>query len=116
MFAFYFLVIVVFISINHTFFVIQKYYELDPLSKDLIMKKMAEAFRRHKNDLRLKYYDRFITDEERMRNCPLKIAQDDWVEFIRNESKPEAKEKRNRGKKIDQCSNMVIIRDIRVTL
>ena len=63
------------------------------------MKKMSEAFRRHKNDLRLKYYDCFITDEERMRNCPPKIAQDDWVEFVRNESKPDAKEKRNIGKK-----------------
>ena len=76
----------------------QKYYELDPLSKDLIMRKMSEAFKRHKNDLRKNHYDHFITNEDRMRNCPPKIAQDDWDEFIRNESKPEAKEKRKQGK------------------
>lgn len=77
----------------------QKYYELDPLSKDLIIKKMSEAFRRHKNELRKNHYDRFITDEERLRNCPPKIAQEDWEVFITNESKLEAKEKRKRGKK-----------------
>jgi hypothetical protein len=90
-----------------SWFVIQKYFELDPLSKDLMFKKMSEIFRGHKSDLRKNYYDIFNTDEERMKNCPPKIGKNDWEEFIRYESTPEAKEKRKKGKqnrsKLEYC-------------
>ena len=60
---------------------------------------MSEAFRRHKQHLRATYYDTFNNDEERMKNCPPTIAQEDWEEFLKNEATPEASGRRDSGKK-----------------
>ena len=60
---------------------------------------MAEAFRRYKKSLRVNYYDTLNTDEERLKNCPPTIAQEDWEEFIKNEATPEASGRREAGKK-----------------
>ena len=77
----------------------QKIYALDPLSKETFLKRMAEAFRRHKKNLRVIYYDTFNNDEERMKNCPPTIAQEDWEEFLKNEATREASGRRELGKK-----------------
>ena len=74
-------------------------YALEPLSKGVFVKRMAEAFRRHKKNLRAGFYDTQCNDEERMKNCPPTIAQEDWNEFIKNEATPEASERRESGKK-----------------
>ena len=49
--------------------------------------------------MRAAYYDTFDNDEERMKNCPATIAQDDWNEFIKNEATPEASGRRTAGQK-----------------
>ena len=77
----------------------QKIYELDPLSKEMFLKRMAEAFRRYKKKVRIIYYDTYDNDEDRIKNCPLKIAQEDWEEFVKNEATPEASGRRESGKK-----------------
>ena len=74
-------------------------YALDPLSKEIFLKRMSEAFRRHKKNLRASFYDTFDNDEERMKNCPPTIAQEDWNEFIKNEATPKASGRRELGKK-----------------
>ena len=74
-------------------------YALDPLSKEIFLKRMSEAFRRHKKNLRASFYDTFDNDEERMKNCPPTIAQEDWNKFIKNEATPEASGRRELAKK-----------------
>ena len=74
-------------------------YALEPLSKEMFIKRMAEAFRRHKKNLRASFYDIFDNDEERLKNCPPTVAQEDWNEFIKNEATPEASGRRKSGKR-----------------
>ena len=78
---------------------VQKIYELDPLSKEMFLKRMAEAFRRYKKNLRVVYYDVYDNDEEQLKHCPPTVAQEDWEEFLKNEAMPEASGRRETGKK-----------------
>ena len=80
----------------------QKRFELDPNTKDFYFKKMCESFRRHKTELRTKYYDKFNNYDERLKNCPPTISQDDWEGFLKNEEKPGVIERREICKKTDQ--------------
>ena len=77
----------------------QKRFELDPNTKDFYFKKMCESFRRHKTELRTKYYDKFSNYDERLKNCPPTVSQDDWEGFLKNEEKPGVSERREIGKK-----------------
>ena len=60
---------------------------------------MAESFRKHKNELRTRYYDKYDNDEDRLKNCPPTINHEDWDMFLKNEATLSAKERRDKGKK-----------------
>lgn len=60
---------------------------------------MAESFRRHKSEMRTNHYDKFDNDEDRVKNRPQTISEEDWKGFLINEAKPGASERRDKGKK-----------------
>lgn len=63
------------------------------------MKKMAESFRKYKSELRTNHYDKFDNDEDRSKNYPRTISQEDWDMFLKNEAKHSASERREIGKR-----------------
>lgn len=57
--------------------------------KDWIMQKMARKFSNYKHKLKTDYYDKYITDEERIEHCPPDILRDQWIEFVHWVGAPE---------------------------
>ncbi|KAF9588475.1 hypothetical protein IFM89_010501 [Coptis chinensis] len=76
---------------------ISKEFVVTGTTQALVLKKANEYWRKYKSKLR-KIHDKFRTDEERKRNCPGCVRQEDWERFVDNESMEAAKLRRVKGK------------------
>lgn len=73
-------------------------YILSVIMKEQILKRVSKHWREFKCQLRSKHYDKYDTDAEKKKNCPRGIEQKDWNIFVDNQSTPDAKARRSRGK------------------
>ncbi|KAF9594297.1 hypothetical protein IFM89_029438, partial [Coptis chinensis] len=82
---------------------IKKEYHVSDTYRKCQLKKVGKSFREYKHRLRVKHYDKYKNDDERKRNCPKGVKQDEWERFVDNESKPFRKRMRLIGKKSRQA-------------
>ncbi|KAF9590474.1 hypothetical protein IFM89_035351 [Coptis chinensis] len=73
-------------------------YDLSGTTKEKVMAKANEYWRKYKSSTLRKVYDKYRTDEERKRHCPNSIRKEYWEKFVDNESTEEAKALRVNGK------------------
>ncbi|KAF9589401.1 hypothetical protein IFM89_023677 [Coptis chinensis] len=73
-------------------------YDLSGTTKEKVMAKANEYWRKYKSSSLRKVYDKYRTDEERKRHCPGAIRKEDWEKFVDNESTEAAKSCRVNGK------------------
>ncbi|KAF9614072.1 hypothetical protein IFM89_014872 [Coptis chinensis] len=73
-------------------------YDVPESYRKCQFKKIAKCYREYKHRLRNKHYDKYDNDEDRRRNCPERVKQEDWEVFVRNESKPARKQIRAKAK------------------
>ncbi|KAF9618539.1 hypothetical protein IFM89_002234, partial [Coptis chinensis] len=74
-------------------------YDLSGTTKEKVMAKANEYWRKYKSSTLRKVYDKYRTDEERKRHCPNSVRKEDWEKFVDNESTEEAKARRVNGKR-----------------
>ncbi|KAF9591130.1 hypothetical protein IFM89_002085 [Coptis chinensis] len=74
-------------------------YDLSGITKEKVMDKANEYWRKYKSNTLRKVYDKYRTDEERKRHCPNSVRKEDWENFVDNESTEEAKARRVNGKR-----------------
>ncbi|KAF9614336.1 hypothetical protein IFM89_018089 [Coptis chinensis] len=73
-------------------------YDLSGTTKEKVLAKANEYWRKYKSSTHRKVYDKYRTDEERKRHCPNSVRKEDWEKFVDNESTEEAKARRVNGK------------------
>ncbi|KAF9611348.1 hypothetical protein IFM89_030137 [Coptis chinensis] len=73
-------------------------YDLSGTTKEKVMAKANEYWRKYKSSSLRKVYDKYRTDEERKRHCPGAVRKEDWEKFVDNESTEAAKSRRVNGK------------------
>ncbi|KAF9606696.1 hypothetical protein IFM89_027740 [Coptis chinensis] len=73
-------------------------YNLSGTTKEKVMAKANEYWRKYKSSSLRKVYDKYRTDEERKRHCPGAVRKEDWEKFVDNESIEAAKSRRVNGK------------------
>lgn len=86
---------------------LQREYDIPNYVKRSVTLKMPEYYRRFKSDLRMDYLDKYPTIEEQEKHVPNGVREEDWKEFVRNESTPEAKAIRAQNAKNKKASKYV---------